>query len=508
MTMRHALAVVFGGIGMIAMHHLYPEGFDGIGAVSLFTAIIAVAPEDMSLGPIIHKSLFRVVGVCLGGLMGYILLFFPIVLVHHSREACLIVIITTYIFFAQYATRGGWSLVSSFVKDKRAAHMTLQFQLAFGAVFIGGWNSDQNSVLVSSIRTLSIVYGCVCVLLSSLITLPQTSLHASCSELASSLRAGGQLTVLVCSDRANGVRLDPYDHLARGFSSMKPDGHIELMDTIDTKLARVQSLQPFLLYEPAWVPGLPFELVAKEAVFAPNWASFIATILSRLTRLRCTLTVMDSMSRIDSDVTIKSFHPAVASQLENLSELVNEALCNTACFVESPFLKQAGYRGDLGMQRPVSTCLVDIKTSIQSLVECAYQNIQRTHTVEDLDKCSGPSCTVQASESTHVNLFKEHHCGVDVKTKHIRDRLGNETMENWHKIFPLRSFCTLAVHSALQAAAILVEVTTFMEFIAETDVRGLPLVSGVFGSNTVGNLSATQASDQSSLCVLAHSSVV
>jgi hypothetical protein len=243
MTLRHALAVMFGAVGIIAMHHLYPQGFDGVGAVGLFSTIMAVAAEDVSIGPIIHKSMMRSAGVCLGGLLGYICLYFPVVILTSAREACLVIILTAVVSLTQYATKGGWPRLSALIKQRKGGHMVIQFQIAFGTIFIGAWHGSEVSVMVAVTRTLAIVYGCMCLLAASLIALPQTSLMASCSELASCLRTGGKLAVTVCSDRTNGVLLEPYDHLAKGFSALKTDDHMKLMDSIDIKLSRGKAFQ-------------------------------------------------------------------------------------------------------------------------------------------------------------------------------------------------------------------------------------------------------------------------
>jgi hypothetical protein len=473
MALRHAFAVLLCGVGVVVMHKSYPAEFDGVGAVSLFTTVIAVAQEDVSLGPIIHKSVLRVIGVCMGGLLGFLLLYFPVVFLKDGREVCLVLLLTVYVFMAQYSTRGGWPKVAAYLKERKAAHMTLQFQLAFGTVFIGGWTADKNSVATCLIRTMAIVYGCFCVLLASLVTMPQTSLFASCTELAQSLRAGGKLAVMVCNDRTKGVLLEPYDHLARGFAALKPDDHIALMDILDTKLTRVQTLQPFLHFEPAWVPGLSIQLIGKETLFAPNWCSFVATVASRLMRLRCTLTVMDSMSRIDSDGIAKTFHPDVANKLESLSVLVKESLDVIAVYIESPFTQNGGYQGDTSLRVEMAECLSKTKDAIQQLVNCIIRQVQSSNTIQankrSLDTAEDITHPVPTMmPDTGVNQFRERHRGLDVKTKLVRDRLGAATIECWHRIFPMRTFCTIAVQCALQAATLLVDVVAFIDFISNT----------------------------------------
>lgn len=234
---------------MLIMHNVYPEGFDGVGAVGLFGTIMAVAAEDVSLGPIIHKSIMRMIGVCFGGFLGYIMLFFPVVLLPGARSACLFIILTVVVSGVQFCTKGGFPQLTAFLKQRKCSHMIIQFQIAFGTIFIGAWHSDTVNVMVATVRTLAIVYGCICLLVASMIALPQTSLHVSCAELAECLRKEGSLAVTIINDRTRGVEMQPFDHHAKEYAPLKPkpDEHIKLMESIETKLARGNSDYSFLI---------------------------------------------------------------------------------------------------------------------------------------------------------------------------------------------------------------------------------------------------------------------
>ena len=61
----------------------------------------------------------------------------------------------------------------------------------------------------------------------------------------------------------------------------------------------VTALLPHLL--PIWVPGLPLRLLGAQAEFAPLWMPFLTVLVSRLRRIRSSLSAMDSNMRISSD---------------------------------------------------------------------------------------------------------------------------------------------------------------------------------------------------------------
>ena len=238
MPIRFSLAILLGMIGVLFLNSIAIIKNDNVAAVGLFSCIIAVAGEDISMGPIIHKALQRSIGVCIGGLCGYILLFIPAVLLPNAPEACLLVIPSTFSFIIQWLTKGGWEYGTAFLKKRKAGHMIIQLQIAFGVVYVGSWKSSTVQADTAVIRTLAILVGCFVLFLASLISFPQTSLQVSCAELAASLKSSGKLVVTVCSDKTHGISLQPYDHLGKVKEEIKPDDHVKLLDSIDTKLLR------------------------------------------------------------------------------------------------------------------------------------------------------------------------------------------------------------------------------------------------------------------------------
>jgi hypothetical protein len=63
----------------------------------------------------------------------------------------------------------------------------------------------------------------------------------------------------------------------------------------------VSALLPHLLEEPIWVPGLPCGLFTAQLDMAPQWTPFLTVLVSRLRRIRSSLSAMDSNMRISSD---------------------------------------------------------------------------------------------------------------------------------------------------------------------------------------------------------------
>jgi hypothetical protein len=200
--------------------------------------------------------------------------------------------------------------------------------------------------------------------------------------------------------------------------------------------------------------------------------------------MRCTLTVMDSNSRIDSDGTAKTFQPDIATNLESLSLLIKESLDLVAVYLVSPFTDNGSYQGDLHLQADMRDCLAKTKEGIQQLVNCVIRQVQLSNTVqvhkrmvpgsaaaENIPSPSSveyPVSPDDSAETSHLNLFRERNIGHDVKTKHIRDRLGAETIECWHRIYPMRTFCTNAVQCAVQSCTLLVDVIAFIDFISNS----------------------------------------
>jgi hypothetical protein len=233
----------------------------------------------------------------------------------------------------------------------------------------------------------------------------------------------------------------------------------------------VQTLQPFLLLEPSWVPGLSNQLIGKERLLAGNWATFLATMLSRISRMRCTLTVLDSNTRIDSDGNPKKYQADIAAQLEHLSVLVKEAMDLIAAYIQTPFEENGTHMGDVNLKDEMTESLNKIKAGIHQLVYCVIGEVQKSNTVQANKRwpdaaASSSSPTNNSNSPSSINLFRERHKGVDARTKLIRDRLGADTIDCWHRIYPMRTFCTTAVQYAVQTCTCLVDVIAFIEFIS------------------------------------------
>ena len=260
--LRYCVATVLASITLFISSRFVD---DNVAAVGLFSTIIVVIGEDISLGPVIYKSLFRSSGVLIGGVSGLLLLYFPSKL--FPSDPCLIIIPIAFVGLVQILTKGGSSTITAFIKKKKASHLVIQLQIAFGVVYIGSWNNPQNGLKAGINRTVAILLGCTILLLTSFIIYPVTSLYASAEELCICLRTSSKLLHITCKDRCDGITLPPYNHKARIFgwdiTDIEPDPHMTLLDKLDAKLARILSLQPFLYIEPTWVPGLPVYLLSK-----------------------------------------------------------------------------------------------------------------------------------------------------------------------------------------------------------------------------------------------------
>lgn len=178
----------------------------------------------------------------------------------------------------------------------------------------------------------SILAGVLCLLLASVLAFPETSLQASTSNMADSLQQLGTLYVKVTNHRIQGRAMPRYDHRQILFATAPVmDEHVRLLMSVDKKCARgeresiivksayvlcnfvcvsylcnkmhvtVSALLPHLLEEPIWVPGLPCGLFTAQLDMAPQWSPFLTVLVSRLRRIRSSLSAMDSNMRISSD---------------------------------------------------------------------------------------------------------------------------------------------------------------------------------------------------------------
>jgi hypothetical protein len=248
MTLRYVLGVFLGTLGILFLQSYFQSNYDSVASVALFSCIIAVTGEDQSLGPVISKSLFRILGVFIGGICGYIFLYLPTNLFSKSKIECLLLIPAIFCGFIQWITKGGMPSLTKLIKTKKATHLLIQIQVAFGIIYVGSWDALDRGFLIAACRTCAILYGCVALLIASLISYPQTSMHVCNIEIATCLRSVGKLFVAICNDRVECVGLGPYDHRGKIFAKMySPDDHMKIIEAIDVKLARGLFLLSFPL---------------------------------------------------------------------------------------------------------------------------------------------------------------------------------------------------------------------------------------------------------------------
>jgi hypothetical protein len=249
MTLRYILSVFLGTLGILFLQSYFQSNYDSVASVALFGCIIAVTGEDQSLGPVISKSLFRILGVFIGGVLGYLFLYLPTNLFSNSKVECLLLIPAMFCGFIQWITKGGMPSLAKLIKTKKATHLLIQIQVAFGIVYVGSWDALDRGLLVAICRTCAILYGCVALLIASLVSYPKTSMNVCSVELASCLRSVGQLFVAICKDRVECIGLGPYDHRGKIFATLiSPDDHMKIIETIDVKLTRgsILSIPPSL----------------------------------------------------------------------------------------------------------------------------------------------------------------------------------------------------------------------------------------------------------------------
>eukprot|EP00602_Paraphysomonas_sp_CaronLab_P000609 CAMPEP_0185022384 /NCGR_PEP_ID=MMETSP1103-20130426/5105_1 /TAXON_ID=36769 /ORGANISM="Paraphysomonas bandaiensis, Strain Caron Lab Isolate" /LENGTH=550 /DNA_ID=CAMNT_0027554431 /DNA_START=131 /DNA_END=1783 /DNA_ORIENTATION=+ len=503
------------------MHYHLSDKFDSVATVALFSCIIAVTGEDISLGPVIYKSIYRSLGVCLGGLCGFVLLCIPVYLLPNYKGECLLVIPTVFVAAVQWFTKGGSAYLTSLIKRRKAGHLVLQVQMAFGVIYLGSWEQPSNGLIKALWRTIAILIAAISLLLATLLALPQTSMHASAQDLSACLHSVGAWMDAVCRQRAIGETLPRYDHRGKVFGAMSTiDPHMEMLDSIDAKITRVVSLQPFLRMEPSWVPMLPRSLLWKESVFPHHWGPFYAVISSRLSRLRATLTSMDANMRIDSrNRAERSFKNNVANSLLALATTVKVSLGVIALYVESPYLIVStetripsggfGWKGDMSLSSVVANSLQEVKACMRNFIRCVDEEVYLTNSVrhikvmkavsdgdiaenEDEDDISSiwDDRAVEKTETSKLSPINQFSCDnnepvtipspvpspisfteamsvrrsyVEAETPTIDSQLGSETTQWLHRMRPIRSFCTMAVQCSVQCSSLLHETLIFMD---------------------------------------------
>lgn len=239
MTLRYILSVFFGTFGILILKEYFKSSFDSVAAVALYSCIIAISGEDQSLGPVISKSLFRLIGVFIGGIFGYLFLYIPTTILPNAKIPCLLLIPSIFCGLIQWISKGGIPKLSKLISNKKASHLLIQLQVAFGIVYVGSWDALERGLLVAACRTCAIMYGCIVLLFASLISYPQTSMNVSNMEIATCLRSVGKLFVAICHDRIQCTEMNPYDHRGKVFATLQsPDDHMKLLDIIDSKITR------------------------------------------------------------------------------------------------------------------------------------------------------------------------------------------------------------------------------------------------------------------------------
>lgn len=176
--------------------------------------------------------------------------------------------------------------------------------------------------------------------------------------------------------------------------------------------------------------------------------------------------VMDSNMRIDSDSQDKHFKTVIAGQLEVLSGRASDTLLQVAVYLESPYTSPVGWRGDLALRVGVLERVERVKREIEHFVSVVVDEVHRSDSVREQE----PEETVTAVEGIALGYgggatetSRKHHIDYrSLKPQKMRQRLG-DTINSWHKIYPMRSFCTLAVQCAMQSCSLALEVVTFMD---------------------------------------------
>lgn len=238
--LRYSIAVFLGSCTIYFLK-TYWKAFvlDKVACVALFSCIISVTGEDESLGPVLYKLLFRSCGVLVGGLSGYLLLYFPTYLLPHHKGVCLLVIPVAYITIVQYFAK--WNkFFSGIIKRYKANHLLLQLQMAFGVIYVGSWDDRSHGFQVAVTRICAIWVGSVSLLVASLLVFPQTSLHLSVVELCECMHLTGKLVRLLCQNKIDGQVALSYDysiHTAT-VAATAFDEQSQLLDKIEIKLNR------------------------------------------------------------------------------------------------------------------------------------------------------------------------------------------------------------------------------------------------------------------------------
>lgn len=245
----------------------------------------------------------------------------------------------------------------------------------------------------------------------------------------------------------------------------------------------MSSLLPFLYIEPAWVPGLPLELIGTERRLASNWGLFIGVIHSRLTRIRSTLITMDSNSRLTRDMKLKQINQEICDELKRITEHVTRSFNLMATYIESPYLTNSGWKGNISLKNDFIKEITTLKKSIEVfsilLTKKIIEIINEKRTLYDVSTQLPDDYPFDEMLRNGEN-FQDDHSFKEQKNKKpvpyrnrgsvfIRDRVGI-SLDYYHRLYPNKTFCNLAIQVCLQTISFHREVIDFIESIENDDI--------------------------------------
>ena len=247
----------------------------------------------------------------------------------------------------------------------------------------------------------------------------------------------------------------------------------------------------------------------KDTSLSKEWTTFLSVAASRLGRIRATLSAMDSNVRIDSDLRVKYFKSEISGELDSFSTGIKRSLHVVALYIESPFVGSCGWRGAMSLKSDLEDALSELKQEIEKFVEIVVQQVAKFNSVRDKDRDIGKmdeiNDSLPSSEqpgSRNVLDSKPAHGGkYQPDRAKTRSRIGN-TINAWHKIYPMRTFCTLTVQIAVQTSSILHETIRFIDIVGEHDAATGPASSAEF--QEVSNTDIT-AAEMIELAIQNHS---
>jgi hypothetical protein len=258
------------------------------------------------------------------------------------------------------------------------------------------------------------------------------------------------------------------------------------------------SLQPFLYSEPSWVIGLPSELLGTGFALAKHWGPFYAVLAMRISRVRSTLTAMDSNTRLDSDRPDKYIKASIAEKMTILSDKVSKSLELVAAFIESPFVTSSGWKGSLNLKQSLVQDLAALKKDIEVFSFRVVEEVKVSNSVRDrtwaddedhshpTPPSSTPTPTPSSADTSIADTGNKrsdgdrdravaeqhrHKTYKETTLRHVRWKMGS-TLDYYHTLYPLRTFCNLVVQCSIQVCSIIHESIDFIESISEDDVAG------------------------------------